>query len=100
MEQEPALKRESLEHGKKEGNVETVSATSVIDYGGDSSLPPPPQLSAEQEKKLYRKIDLWLMPILTLMYLFAFLDRGASTELVRATAKTNRSSAGNIGKRV
>jgi hypothetical protein len=36
-----------------------------------------PQLTAEQEKKLWRKVDLRLMPILSLMYLVAFLDRGA-----------------------
>ncbi|KIM80617.1 hypothetical protein PILCRDRAFT_789396 [Piloderma croceum F 1598] len=47
-----------------------------IDFGGDSKLPPPPQLTAEQEKKLWRKIDMRLMPILSLMYLTSFLDRG------------------------
>ncbi|KAG2124884.1 MFS general substrate transporter [Suillus clintonianus] len=35
-----------------------------------------PVLTPEQEKKLWRKIDLRLMPILSLMYLLAFLDRG------------------------
>ncbi|KAG2124869.1 MFS general substrate transporter [Suillus clintonianus] len=34
-----------------------------------------PVLTPEQEKKLWRKIDLRLMPILSLMYLLAFLDR-------------------------
>ncbi|EJD01969.1 MFS general substrate transporter [Fomitiporia mediterranea MF3/22] len=45
-------------------------------FGGDSTLPPPPDLTPEQEKKLYRKIDLRLMPILSIMYLCSFLDRG------------------------
>ncbi|KAI0043339.1 MFS general substrate transporter [Auriscalpium vulgare] len=49
---------------------------SVVDFAGDSGLPPPPILTKEQEKQLYRKIDLRLMPILALMYLFSFLDRG------------------------
>lgn len=48
----------------------------VFDFGGDTTLPPPPTLSLEQEKALYRKIDLRLMPILSLMYLCSFLDRG------------------------
>lgn len=69
----------SLEEKKREEAIETVSSESVTDYGGDTSLPPPPKLTPEQEKKLYRKVDLWLMPILTLMYLFSFLDRGQQT---------------------
>ncbi|KAF8184699.1 MFS general substrate transporter [Pholiota molesta] len=42
----------------------------------ESSLPPPPTLTEEQERKLWRKVDLRLMPILSLMYLLSFLDRG------------------------
>lgn len=49
---------------------------SMLDFGGDSTLPPPPVLTEEEEKKLYRKLDWRLMPILSLMYLFSFLDRG------------------------
>ncbi|KAL0564186.1 hypothetical protein V5O48_017869, partial [Marasmius crinis-equi] len=41
-----------------------------------SPIPPPPQLTEEQETKLWRKIDRRLMPILSLMYLMSFLDRG------------------------
>ncbi|PPQ94104.1 hypothetical protein CVT25_009255 [Psilocybe cyanescens] len=46
-----------------------------IDFGGDSTLPPPPTLTLEQQKKLWRKVDLRLMPILALMYLLSFMDR-------------------------
>jgi hypothetical protein len=42
----------------------------------DTDLPPQPVFTLEQEKKLWRKIDLRLMPILSLMYLFSFMDRG------------------------
>ncbi|KAK0189866.1 MFS general substrate transporter [Armillaria mellea] len=53
------------------------AAVQVTDnFGGEATLPPPPALTEEQEKKLWRKIDLRLMPILSLMYLFSFLDRG------------------------
>ncbi len=48
----------------------------VLDFGGDSELPPPPKLTPEQEKALYRKVDIRLMPILASMYLLSFLDRG------------------------
>ncbi|KAG1850813.1 MFS general substrate transporter [Suillus subalutaceus] len=34
-----------------------------------------PVLTPEQERKLWRKIDLRIVPILSLMYLLAFLDR-------------------------
>lgn len=50
----------------------------VVDFGGDSTLPPPPQLTADEERRLWRKVDLRLLPILTLMYLCSFLDRGMS----------------------
>lgn len=41
-------------------------------------LPPPPDLSPEQERALWRKIDMRLMPMLSIMYLMSFLDRGQS----------------------
>lgn len=47
-----------------------------IDFGGDTNLPPPPKLTLEQEAKLWQKVDLRLMPILALMYLLSFMDRG------------------------
>ena len=34
-----------------------------------------PKLSPEQERKLWRKVDLRILPILTLMYLCSFMDR-------------------------
>ncbi|KAG8216269.1 hypothetical protein J3R82DRAFT_8321, partial [Butyriboletus roseoflavus] len=36
----------------------------------------PRALSPEAEKRLWRKVDLRLMPILSLMYLLSFMDRG------------------------
>ena len=68
----------SLEKKGAEQLVKVESASSIMDFGGDSKLPPPPQLTPEQERKLYRKVDLWLMPILTLLYLVSFVDRGMS----------------------
>ncbi|TDL18250.1 MFS general substrate transporter [Rickenella mellea] len=59
---------------EKDGSLSVVKA--ALDFGGDSTLPPPPSLTLGEEKKLYRKIDLRLMPILSLMYLCSFLDRG------------------------
>ncbi|KAF8153406.1 MFS general substrate transporter [Crassisporium funariophilum] len=52
------------------------SVSDDVDFGGESTLPPPPTLTDEEERRLWRKIDLRLMPILSLMYLLSFLDRG------------------------
>ncbi|PPR02802.1 hypothetical protein CVT26_009588 [Gymnopilus dilepis] len=57
---------------EKRGSI----ASDNVDFGGESSLPPPPTLTAEEERKLWRKVDLRLMPILSLMYLLSFMDRG------------------------
>ena len=43
---------------------------------GEDNLPPPPHLCEAEEKKLWQKIDLRLLPILTLLYLVSFMDRG------------------------
>ncbi|KAJ3808874.1 hypothetical protein F5876DRAFT_16688, partial [Lentinula aff. lateritia] len=49
---------------------------SEYDFGAESQLLRPPVLSEEDERKLWRKIDLRLMPILCVMYLMSFTDRG------------------------
>ena len=48
----------------------------VPPYEGEGALPAPPVLTPQEEARLWRKIDLRIMPILTLMYLFSFVDRG------------------------
>jgi hypothetical protein len=73
MSEEKSDPRTSLE--KVSTDVKSASAEH-LDFGGESSLPPPPVLSHEEELKLWRKIDTRLMPILSLMYLLSFLDRG------------------------
>ncbi|KAF9518068.1 hypothetical protein BS47DRAFT_1380020 [Hydnum rufescens UP504] len=61
-----SIRRESLDKVSAEDS-EKVDAHVLEDI---------PSLTAEEEKRLYRKIDLRLMPILALMYLLAFMDRG------------------------
>lgn len=46
---------------------------------------PPHMFSAEEEKRLWRKVDLRLMPILAIMYLLSFMDRGMLGSRNRAT---------------
>ncbi|KAF8507520.1 MFS general substrate transporter [Hysterangium stoloniferum] len=73
-----AAKRSSIEKGSTNSQLEPSVAPkgAELDFGGDSTLPPPPELTAEEEHRLYRKLDLRLMPILSLMYLLSFMDRG------------------------
>ena len=52
------------------------AASDYIDFGGESSVPPPPTLTPEAAHRLWQKIDQKLMPILALMYLLSFMDRG------------------------
>ncbi|KAI0708287.1 MFS general substrate transporter [Earliella scabrosa] len=53
----------------------TGRSTQDFSYHGDDRLPPPPIFTAAEEAKLWRKIDLRFMPIITTMYLCSFLDR-------------------------
>ena len=57
--------------------IASVPSSTAVDFGGESTLPPPPDLTPEQERRLWSKIDIQLLPILSLMYLMSFLDRGA-----------------------
>ncbi|KAF9483280.1 MFS general substrate transporter [Pholiota conissans] len=82
MSVEKSLTPSIKEVSEKKENI-SLSEDS-IDFGGESSLPPPPTLTEEQERKLWRKVDFRLMPILSLMYLLSFLDRVLMTELGNA----------------
>ncbi|KAI0708311.1 MFS general substrate transporter [Earliella scabrosa] len=66
----------SIEKAAADSTVEETGKEGEFAYGGEDKLPPPPTLTKEEEAALYRKIDWRLMPILTLMYLCSFLDRG------------------------
>ncbi|KAL0564185.1 hypothetical protein V5O48_017868 [Marasmius crinis-equi] len=57
-------------------NIEEKGNVLKIETRNSNLTPPSPQLTEEQETKLWRKIDRRLMPILSLMYLMSFLDRG------------------------
>jgi len=56
----PEEKRSSIEKGSAESHVENASTDKeeVLDFGGDSTLPPPPKYTEEEEAKLYRKLDI------------------------------------------
>lgn len=73
-----------------------VTDSEEIDFAGDSSLPSPPTLTEEEERRLWRKIDQRLMPILALMYLLSFMDRGEFYIFFDSTRHLSVSK-GNIG---
>ncbi|GAA5863794.1 hypothetical protein JCM8547_006067 [Rhodosporidiobolus lusitaniae] len=63
-------------------HVEDASSSSVI---VNEDLPPPPEgfikrpavvFSKEEEDRIYRKVDMHLMPTVAILYLLSFMDRG------------------------
>ncbi|KAF7298055.1 hypothetical protein HMN09_01026800 [Mycena chlorophos] len=88
VEEKPSLEKGS--DSQLEAHVPSAD-DQVPEFGGESQLPPAPTLTAEQERKLYRKIDLHLMPILSAMYLLSFLDRAniANARLQGLTTQLN-----------
>lgn len=67
--------------GEKNGDVEATIEVSQLAVGS-GELPPPPVLTAEEERRLWRKVDMRLIPISTLLYLVSYLDRGNIGELL------------------
>lgn len=57
----------------------------------------PHTLTPEEEARVWRKIDLRLIPILALLYLFSFIDRGVS-HILTPSSSLMPSIAGNIGR--
>ncbi|KAI9068188.1 MFS general substrate transporter [Trametes sanguinea] len=65
----------SVEKGSIEILEEVIPEPSVQAYDGRDELPPPPPLTEAEERRIWRKIDVRLLPMLTVMYLVASLDR-------------------------
>ncbi|KAJ7646876.1 MFS general substrate transporter [Roridomyces roridus] len=68
----------STEKPGSKPSLEKADIAQIEDAREDAldKFPAPPTLTAEEERKLWLRVDLRLMPILTVMYLFSFLDRG------------------------
>ena len=72
-----------------------LDKSQILSYGGDSELPPPPSLTPQEEKRLYRKIDWHIIPIITMMYLSLSVDRsniGACFKTLFAYVRSHRST--------
>jgi len=66
----------SLEKERDSEKSPSDITSAAVYFGGEDGLPLPPQLSEAEEKELWRKIDMRLLPILALLYLLSFIDRG------------------------
>lgn len=66
----------SIDLDGKQVDCEAIENATVNGIMNNGEVPP--KLTPEQERKVYHKVDMRLMPILTLMYLASFLDRGMS----------------------
>lgn len=73
----------SSESGKESYEIQELEAVPIEDgspesyrLGDVAKTVVPPQLSPIQRKRLYRKIDLRLLPILILIQVCSYLDRG------------------------
>ncbi|RDX52238.1 MFS general substrate transporter [Lentinus brumalis] len=60
----------------KEVIEEAASTHEARSHPEDAAVGHPPSLSPGEQRRLWRKIDMRLMPILTVMYLCSFVDRG------------------------
>ena len=52
-----------------------ASSSRSITYCRDDKPSPHPILTAQEEKRLWRKVDCRFLPIVILLYLCSFLDR-------------------------
>lgn len=65
-------------------SLEKISAkddSQIIHVVKEESPSRTPTLTPAQERKLYRKIDLRLVPVLSLMYFLAAMDRGTPLDV-------------------
>ncbi|KAH9919552.1 MFS general substrate transporter [Fomitopsis serialis] len=61
---------------EKKHDIDIIDSASSRTPEGAAEVVHPPSLTPEQEAKLWRKVDWHILPILTIMYLCSFLDRG------------------------
>ena len=64
--------------GSEKGTVKgmVISTCEAVSYAQDSDPQAVPDLTQQEEQRLWRKVDMRLMPIMTVMYLCSFVDRG------------------------
>ena len=46
-----------------------------VEDGNESTATPRKTFSNAERRKLYRRVDMWVVPITTILYLFSFIDR-------------------------
>jgi hypothetical protein len=72
----------STPHSLEGADLKAMDSTKQIEVSGDFTWTP------EEEKKLVKKIDLFLLPTIWLMYLLSYMDR---TKYATNATRTSRS---------
>ena len=65
------------------GSSKTKGKDEALEILGDSSKPI--HISPEQDRAILRKIDLWLMPVIVMVYFLQQLDKCVLTPHLNAT---------------
>jgi hypothetical protein len=71
----------STPHSLEAADQKEMDTTKQIEVTGDLTWTP------EEEKKLVRKIDLFLLPTIWLMYLLSYMDRTKYVTELRGTCR-------------
>jgi hypothetical protein len=57
--------------------IHTTKDVTVVENGNESPIitEKDTRFSSINRRKLYRKVDMWVVPVTTILYLFSFIDR-------------------------
>lgn len=73
---DPSAGHDSEKESIKAVVQEVISSCEVEPCSQDLALRTTPIFTLQEERRLWRKVDMRLMPIMTIMYLCSFVDRG------------------------
>jgi hypothetical protein len=75
-------RNDAKNRAKEMPDIETVEHSygqekdiSPVEDGNESTATPRKTYSNAERRKLYRRVDMWVVPITTILYLFSFIDR-------------------------
>lgn len=69
---------ETVDTAKAQVDIALLESVVTDSKFVDDVPPSPPVLSPEEQRRVWRKIDKRILPVLSLMYMCCYLDRGVS----------------------